>query len=93
MGFERLLGVLAPLAVVPPAVAFVATVLGWVDLARLLCLGAILSPILGLAWALTGGNGEIARGIVQPAVRGDYVVTPANLTSEEPLSLRFSPAE
>jgi hypothetical protein len=40
----------------------------------------------GLAWVLTGGNGEVARGIVQPALRGDYVLTPANLTSEEPFS-------
>jgi hypothetical protein len=40
----------------------------------------------GLAWVLTGGNGEVARGIVQPALRGDYVVRPANLTSDEPLT-------
>jgi hypothetical protein len=39
----------------------------------------------GLAWLLTGGNGETARSIVQPAVRGDYVVTPENLTSERSL--------
>lgn len=39
----------------------------------------------GLAWALTGGSGETARSIIQPAVRGDYVVTPENLTSERPL--------
>ena len=39
----------------------------------------------GLAWVLTGGRNEIARAIIQPAVRGDYVVVPENLTMEKPL--------
>jgi hypothetical protein len=39
----------------------------------------------GLAWVLTGGRGDVFRAIVQPAVRGDYVVVPENLTFEKPL--------
>ncbi len=41
-----------------------------------------------LAWALTGGRDDIARAIIQPSVRGDYVVVPENLTMER--SLAFS---
>ena len=37
------------------------------------------------AWTLTGGNGRVARAIIQPAVRGDYMIVPAHLRSEEPL--------
>ena len=39
----------------------------------------------GLAWIFTGLDREIANRIIQPAVRGDYVVVPENLTSERPL--------
>ncbi len=39
----------------------------------------------GLAWVLTGGNRAAARAIIQPAVRGDYVVVPENLTNDKPL--------
>ena len=47
---------------------------------------AILGSITGgLAFALTGGRGDVARAIIQPAVRGDYVVTPEHLTMERPL--------
>ena len=41
----------------------------------------------GLGWALSGGDSEIARAVIQPAVRGDYVVTPAHLRGER--RLRF----
>lgn len=40
----------------------------------------------GVAYVLTGFNSENAREIIQPAVRGDYVVTPRNLTAEEPIA-------
>ena len=40
----------------------------------------------GVAWALTGGNSDIARDIIQPAIRGDYVVVPENLTMEKALT-------
>lgn len=39
----------------------------------------------GLAWALTGGRTDVPREIIQPAVRGDYVVTPEHLTFNQPL--------
>jgi hypothetical protein len=39
----------------------------------------------GLAWLLTGGDHDTARKIIQPSVRGDYVVTPAHLTMESTL--------
>jgi hypothetical protein len=39
-------------------------------------LGTVVS---GLAWLMTGFDGEIARPIFYSAVRGDYVITPAHL--------------
>ena len=38
-----------------------------------------------LGWMLTGGRKDVFRAIVQPAVRGDYIVVPENLTFEKPL--------
>ena len=47
---------------------------------------AALGTIIGgAAWGLSGGNGQVARAIIQPAVRGDYVIVPENLTNEKPL--------
>lgn len=40
----------------------------------------------GLAWIFTGGRADVARSIVQPALRGDYVVVPENLTGDKPLT-------
>ena len=45
-------------------------------------LGSITS---GFAWLFTGGRTDIAREIITASVRGDYVVTPENLTFNEPL--------
>jgi hypothetical protein len=42
----------------------------------------------GLAWALTGGRRDIARAIIEPTMRGDYVIVPENLTMDK--SLTFS---
>ncbi len=39
----------------------------------------------GLAWAITGGRNEVARAIIQPALRGDYVIVPEHLLTERPL--------
>ena len=39
----------------------------------------------GFAWVFTGGRTDIAREIITASVRGDYVVTPENLTFTEPL--------
>ncbi len=40
----------------------------------------------GLAWAITGGRRDVARAIMQPALRGDYSLVMENLTMEEPFS-------
>ena len=48
---------------------------------------AVLGGVTGgLAFGLTGGRGDISRAIWQASLRGDYVVTPGNLTGERPLS-------
>ncbi len=39
----------------------------------------------GLGYVLSGGNTEAAESILDPAVRGNYVVTPRHLKGEEPL--------
>jgi hypothetical protein len=39
----------------------------------------------GLAYAITGGRSDVARAIIQPSVRGDYVITPDHLTGARPL--------
>jgi hypothetical protein len=45
-------------------------------------LGTVTS---GFAWVFTGGRTDISREIITASVRGDYVVTPENLTFSEPL--------
>jgi hypothetical protein len=37
----------------------------------------------GLAFAFSGGDSEVAQVILTPSVRGDYVVTPAQLRGQE----------
>jgi hypothetical protein len=39
----------------------------------------------GIAWGLSGGDGEVMRAVVTPSVRGDYVVTPNHLRGERAL--------
>ena len=39
----------------------------------------------GLAFLLTGGRTDVPREIIQPAIRGDYIVTPEHLTFNQPL--------
>ncbi len=39
----------------------------------------------GVAWVVTGGNKEQAESIWTPAVTGDYIIRPENLTGERPL--------
>jgi hypothetical protein len=39
----------------------------------------------GFAWALSGGDSDVMWRVMNPAVRGDYVVTPAHLRGERPL--------
>ena len=42
-----------------------------------------MNPAIPLV--LTGGRADIAHDIMTASVRGDYVVTPENLTMNEPL--------
>jgi hypothetical protein len=39
----------------------------------------------GLAWGLSGGDGDVLKAVVTPAVRGDYVLTPALLRGDRPI--------
>ena len=39
----------------------------------------------GLAWAVTGGNTEVAKVIWIPSMTGHYIVEPENLTGDKPL--------
>ena len=39
----------------------------------------------GFAWALSGGDRDVMNRVISPAVRGDYVVTPAHLRGERDL--------
>ena len=39
----------------------------------------------GLGWMFSGGDGEVAKMIITPAVYGDYVISPAVLQGEESL--------
>ena len=37
----------------------------------------------GIAWGLSGGDSDVMMAVVTPAVRGDYVITPAHLRMEQ----------
>ena len=39
----------------------------------------------GLAWGFSGGDNSVAEVVLTPSVLGDYVITPAHLTGEEPV--------
>ena len=39
----------------------------------------------GMAWGLSGGDGDVLKAVVTPAVRGDYVLTPALLRGDRPI--------
>ena len=39
----------------------------------------------GLAWAITGGDTEVAKSIWIPSMTGDYIVQPQHLTGEKHL--------
>ena len=40
----------------------------------------------GLGYVVTAGRTDVAKNIVAPAVRGDYVVAPSHLRGEKPLA-------
>lgn len=37
----------------------------------------------GIAWGLSGGDSDVMMRVVTPAVRGDYVITPAHLRMQD----------
>jgi hypothetical protein len=39
----------------------------------------------GAAWGLSGGDSDVLKAVVTPAVRGDYVLTPSLLRGERPI--------
>jgi hypothetical protein len=39
----------------------------------------------GIAWGLSGGDKEVKDAVIMPAVRGDYVITPAIIRGEKKL--------
>ena len=39
----------------------------------------------GAAWGLSGGDRQVLDAVITPAVRGDYVLSPANLRGEKRL--------
>ena len=39
----------------------------------------------GFAWLFSAGDSDVARAVINPAVRRDYVVTPGHLRGEKPL--------
>jgi hypothetical protein len=39
----------------------------------------------GAAWGLSGGDSDVLKAVITPAVRGDYVVTPSHLRGERPI--------
>ena len=39
----------------------------------------------GLAWGISGGDNDVMKAVVTPSVRGDYVVTPANIRMDDPI--------
>jgi hypothetical protein len=43
------------------------------------------SLVAGLAYVVSGGDGDVAKPILDASVRGDYVVTPEHLTGKRPL--------
>ncbi len=39
----------------------------------------------GLGWIFSGGDEEVAMGVIKPAIQGDYVITPTHLRGDEQL--------
>ena len=39
----------------------------------------------GLSWAFSGGDAEVAKTVMTPAIYGDYVISPSVLTGDEKL--------
>lgn len=47
----------------------------------------------GLGYVLSGGSRDVANNIIQPAVRGSYVITPTQLKGQKPVIFVASPPQ
>ena len=47
--------------------------------------------VSGLAWLVTGGNGDVASTVFKTSVGGDYVVTPDHLRGRRKFRLQGEP--
>ncbi|MGD9763935.1 MAG: hypothetical protein AB7V27_09500 [Candidatus Binatia bacterium] len=63
--------------------AAIGTNIGYIPAKTIYALGSGL--VAALAFGLTAGNGEVAKGILTPAFGGTWVVTPDMLQGEEPI--------
>jgi hypothetical protein len=63
--------------------AAVGTNLGYFPAKMLYAFGGGLVGLM--AWGVTGGDDEVAMGILQPALGGTWVVTPEMLRGVEPI--------
>jgi hypothetical protein len=50
-----------------------------------LCYATLGLLIGGAAWGLSGGDQQVLEAVVNPALRGDYVVTPEHIRMERGL--------
>ena len=65
------------------ALASVGATLVYAPVKLCYALGGLL--VTGLAYGLSGGDGDVVGPIFNASVRGDYVVSPAMLRGDEPI--------
>lgn len=63
--------------------AAVGTNLGYIPAKILYAAGGSLVSLI--AWGVSAGDGDVARGILQPALTGTWVVTPEMLRGDDPI--------
>ena len=68
-----------------PALGAAAAVCSLVYAPTKLAFAGLGTVVSGLAWAMTGFDGDVARPIFYSAVRGDYVITPSHLDGRRPV--------
>jgi hypothetical protein len=39
----------------------------------------------GFAWGLSGGDTDVMKAVINPAIRGDYVITASHIRGEKPV--------
>lgn len=72
-----------PAAMLGWGMAAIGTNLGYIPAKILYALAGGLTGLL--AWGVTAGNDEVAKGILNPAFGGTWVVTPEMLQGKEPV--------